>query len=783
MAGVIDGQPVSAAVTNPAFIIKNDDDTMPNKLSFTDPGEGSDIDSIQQATNNLYDATGVSEVADGTTYNAPANTITNGQSHETSLSELADKFDPITGHNHDGTAGQGAPVSASGIGGVPLEGMFILGTDLVGVTGSSSDLSTQFLGKSVSLNQTQVGVVVSSPYNKSIVRASANDDLFIDASGNVVYGRVTNLGGASGAWSLSYYSEVSGSETSYSFISATGVRFYYQQLFSQLDSTYPSYDQLAIVSPQSRVLHSIAASSGTRLYGDVRLIGVSGVTLSQSGQDIQITSTSSGGVSLSNTAPQSIGSSNSAGTGPAASRDDHVHQGIHSVSVSSQSQLFSDVTFSPGTGISMSQVSQNIQIVNTGVLSIAASGFSALTGAVTIAAGSGVTLSEVGQVITISASGTGGGSSFTSGIRNINNQSSNTYTFALPDGSGNGNSPLVTFSSASSVTATVPNNTTVAFPVGSEIDVVQTGSGSVTFAGASGVTVQGYAGSMTMLGQHTGVSLYKTATNTWELIGQLALGVVATGGNITTITVGVDTYKVHTFLSSGNFVITAGTAAVESLIVAGGGGSGTSQGGGGGGGGVLWTTPGSTYGPGTYAVVVGAGGAAGSNGVNSSFDTLSAIGGGAGGANGVAGSAGGSGGGAGSWVSGGALSGGAGTAGQGNAGGNSNTSSASGNPGAGGGGAGAVGQTTPSTTVAGNGGNGLANSISGSSITYAGGGGGGAGLGFTGGTGGTGGGGNGTAAGAGSPGTANTGGGGGSGQGGGSGATGGSGIVIVRYKV
>lgn len=369
-------------------------------------------------------------------------------------------------------------------------------------------------------------------------------------------------------------------------------------------------------------------------------------------------------------------------------------------------------------------------------------------------------------------------------VRAINAQTGTTYTFALTDGSGNGDNPLVTLSNAATVTATVPPNSSVAFPVGTQIDIIRMGAGEVSIAPGSGVTINSPDGSTSIRRRYSQVSLIKTATDTWDLFGDLTIPafIVATGGTITTD----GDYKVHTFTSSGTFQITSGTGTVESLVVAGGGGGGSyGNDGGGGGGGVLYTTPGSSYVVGSYTVTVGAGGAAGaagqqgSSGGNSVFDTLTAIGGGGGGGlgNGGVGLNGGSGGGN-SYNTPGAA--GSGTGGQGNAGG----SGANGSPaGGGGGGAGAAGSNGVGT-AGGAGGAGVSNSITGSAVTYGGGGGGG---GDTGGAGGSGGGGaggtnvNGTAV----AGTANTGGGGGGGGnsiGLATGAAGGSGIVILRYK-
>ena len=257
---------------------------------------------------------------------------------------------------------------------------------------------------------------------------------------------------------------------------------------------------------------------------------------------------------------------------------------------------------------------------------------------------------------------------------------------------------------------------------------------------------------------------------------------------------------------------------IQYLIVAGGGGGGGWHGGGGGAGGMLTSD---TYpvSPGdVLTITVGAGGgggvgknntesnARGTNGGNSSIsmtgaDDIVAYGGGGGGGlisgatnnsernrNGRDGGSGG--GGAGSMKSlSGSVSGGAGVSGQGFDG--SGWTSKSGNyPGRGGGGAGSSGRTWTGAAADYqqlDGGNGLASSITGDEVYYAGGGGGGAGAYDTGdtkfghaGTGGGGAGGKNTVGGSGVTGTGGGGGGGGMQKNGGAG---GSGIVIVRYGV
>jgi len=232
---------------------------------------------------------------------------------------------------------------------------------------------------------------------------------------------------------------------------------------------------------------------------------------------------------------------------------------------------------------------------------------------------------------------------------------------------------------------------------------------------------------------------------------------------------------------------------VDYLVVAGGGGTRADSPGGAGAGG-LRTSYGSNSGGGSsaetalslikatnYTVTVGAGGAALSNGINSVFSTITSNAGGRGGgspggggnANYIGGNGGSGGGGAGGLYSAGF---GSGTANQGYNGGTSGQTGLPGAnyPGGGGGGAAQVGETPGSgNTAGGDGGTGLAVSITGTSVYYAGG---GAGSGSNSqGAGGNGGGGAGSAGGS-NNGTANTGGG-----AGGLNAAGGSGVVILRY--
>jgi hypothetical protein len=79
------------------------------------------------------------------------------------------------------------------------------------------------------------------------------------------------------------------------------------------------------------------------------------------------------------------------------------------------------------------------------------------------------------------------------------------------------------FSSASAVTVTVPLNASVAFPIGSTIDLEQTGAGQVAVAAEAGVTINKPAGhTAATASQFAVVRLRKVALNTWTLFGELA---------------------------------------------------------------------------------------------------------------------------------------------------------------------------------------------------------------------------------------------------------------------
>jgi hypothetical protein len=74
---------------------------------------------------------------------------------------------------------------------------------------------------------------------------------------------------------------------------------------------------------------------------------------------------------------------------------------------------------------------------------------------------------------------------------------------------------------ASANNLTVPTNSSVAFPTGTQIHIVQTGSGQTTVVAAGGVTINS-ATTLKLRARWSAATLIKRDTDTWVLVGDLA---------------------------------------------------------------------------------------------------------------------------------------------------------------------------------------------------------------------------------------------------------------------
>lgn len=150
------------------------------------------------------------------------------------------------------------------------------------------------------------------------------------------------------------------------------------------------------------------------------------------------------------------------------------------------------------------------------------------TNSVDIIVGSSSVTIEIGELVLIRMDGTtnglsaltpgsgGGGGSISPRSRRIEGSST---TLVIGD-----DGDIVTYSSASAGNITVPPNSSVAFAVGSVIDVSQGGAGQATIVAGAGVTIGTPSGcTLKLRGQRSYATLVKTATDAWELFGDLEL--------------------------------------------------------------------------------------------------------------------------------------------------------------------------------------------------------------------------------------------------------------------
>jgi hypothetical protein len=99
----------------------------------------------------------------------------------------------------------------------------------------------------------------------------------------------------------------------------------------------------------------------------------------------------------------------------------------------------------------------------------------------------------------------------------LNAITSTTYTAVLGD-----DGDLVTLDNASAITFTIPPNSSVAFGIGTQINVMQLGAGQVTIAPGAGVTLRSSGSRLKTANQYAVATCCKIATDTWVVIGNLS---------------------------------------------------------------------------------------------------------------------------------------------------------------------------------------------------------------------------------------------------------------------
>jgi hypothetical protein len=99
----------------------------------------------------------------------------------------------------------------------------------------------------------------------------------------------------------------------------------------------------------------------------------------------------------------------------------------------------------------------------------------------------------------------------------INAQTGTTYTTVLAD-----DGKLITCDNGSAIALTIPPNSSVAYGIGTQINIMQLGAGQVTITAGAGVTLRSQGSKLKTNGQYAVATCAKILTDTWVVVGNLS---------------------------------------------------------------------------------------------------------------------------------------------------------------------------------------------------------------------------------------------------------------------
>ena len=229
---LLPGQAVTAENDNAAFVSRLQDSDTVGKVGLknTDVASGANIDNAQQAINETFDAVGMIGEGDITRKDYSSNNVvTDGDSHKTAIGKVDAKFNETSGHAHTGAAGDGVPISASDLGNLNYYRAVWQSVNISSLTGGFFDFTTELSGKVSGGDPGTVGIITDSPFNK-VALYSSNGDKFTDAQGQVVYGRIVDVG--TNQFRINFYTLEVGVETNYSFSTTEDAVVYYLEVYT-----------------------------------------------------------------------------------------------------------------------------------------------------------------------------------------------------------------------------------------------------------------------------------------------------------------------------------------------------------------------------------------------------------------------------------------------------------------------------------------------------------------------------------------------------------------------
>ena len=98
----------------------------------------------------------------------------------------------------------------------------------------------------------------------------------------------------------------------------------------------------------------------------------------------------------------------------------------------------------------------------------------------------------------------------------VNAQTGTTYSVVLSD-----DGKLITCDNAASIALTIVPNSSVAFGIGTQINVMQLGAGVVTITAGAGVTLRSDGSKLKTNAQYAVATCLKIASDTWVVVGNL----------------------------------------------------------------------------------------------------------------------------------------------------------------------------------------------------------------------------------------------------------------------
>ena len=98
----------------------------------------------------------------------------------------------------------------------------------------------------------------------------------------------------------------------------------------------------------------------------------------------------------------------------------------------------------------------------------------------------------------------------------INAQTGTSYTTVLAD-----DGKLITLDNAASITLTIPPNSSVAYGIGTQLNLMALDAGVVTIEAGAGVTIRSDGSKLKLNAQYAVATCLKIASDTWVAVGNL----------------------------------------------------------------------------------------------------------------------------------------------------------------------------------------------------------------------------------------------------------------------